>query len=484
MSGAVAAELEVGAAPTAGAVARTTGVQVVSKALVFVFGIVSITVLTRYLGTETYGQLVLALGFTQALGVLADVGLATVVVRELAARPGRAAQIAGSALGLRLLFAVVVVALCGALSLLFPYPRELRIAIVLAGVPMTVGLATSAIVAVFQARLRMAPAALADVIGRGAGLAAALVVVVLDLGFYAVVASVAIGAGVTFLFDFVALRSRLGVVVRPRVDREQWRALLRAGIPIGVALAVGELYFRADAIIISVSRSFHEVGLYGLAYRVLELSAVVPGILLAAVFPVLAHAAELDPPRLRAALDTALSVVVRIGAPLAVGGAVLAAQIVVTAGGDSFYGAAVPLRILMAAAAVMFVNGLLGYALIARGRQVDALKLGLAGLVFNVGLNVLLVPDHGIRAAAWVMVGSELLILAGSLWILGRRLGMRPRAPMLGRALIASGVMGAVLWPVRFEHLALTLPLGIAAYGVALGLLGGLRRSELEGLRA
>ena len=61
-------------------------------------------------------------------------------------------------------------------------------------------------------------------------------------------------------------------------------------------------------------------------------------------------------------------------------------------GGADFDGAATPLRILLAAGALAWVNGVFGYALIAKERQASALWLNVAALVFNVGLNLALVP--------------------------------------------------------------------------------------------
>ena len=62
--------------------------------------------------------------------------------------------------------------------------------------------------------------------------------------------------------------------VRFRADRAVWRALLRASLPLGLALAINELYLRADTLIISISEPFEQVGLYTLAYRILEFALV------------------------------------------------------------------------------------------------------------------------------------------------------------------------------------------------------------------
>ena len=62
-------------------VASNTAVQLAGRGAVLAFGLVSIAVLTRYLGPEDYGKYTLALMYMQLFGVLADVGLFTTVVR-------------------------------------------------------------------------------------------------------------------------------------------------------------------------------------------------------------------------------------------------------------------------------------------------------------------------------------------------------------------------------------------------------------------
>jgi O-antigen/teichoic acid export membrane protein len=171
-------------------VASNTAVQVAGKGVVLAIGVASIGVLTRYLGPGDYGRYTLALVYMQLFGVLADVGLFTTVVREISKDAARTDQLVGNAFTLRLLLSCVVVALAAAVSLVLPYEHSVRVAIVIAGVPLVLGMVTTTFVAVLQARLRMSRAVVADVGGRASALGLVLLVAALDLGFYAV-----LGAG-------------------------------------------------------------------------------------------------------------------------------------------------------------------------------------------------------------------------------------------------------------------------------------------------
>ena len=462
-------------------VATATALGLAGRVGVLLLGLASIAITTRYLGPDRYGRFALALSFVQLFGVLADAGLTTIVVRELAREPERAPSVLGSALALRSGLAIAAAAAAALAALAMPYPPEVRVAVLIAGVPLVLGLLNSAFVAVLQSDLRAGRIAIADVGGRAAALAAVALVAALDLGFYAVVAAAGVGAAVTLAITSALARSWLPA--RPQADRATMRRLMVAALPLGAALALNEAYFRADALIISLSRPFEELGLYALAWRVGELTATLPAAFLVSVFPLLARYVATADARMPAALRTAGDVLIHAGAAIAVGGAIVAPELARALGGEEFSGAATPLRILLAAAAIGFVNGLYGHALIARDRQLAALWLNVLALALNVGLNVALVPPYGIEAAAWTALGCELVLLAGSGWLVHRHLGYVPSFAALARALPAAAAMAAAVWPLREQPLWLSVPVGAVVYVAVLALAGGVDRERLAELR-
>jgi O-antigen/teichoic acid export membrane protein len=463
-------------------VAANTAAQIAGRAVILALAAVSIALITRYLGPSSYGRYALALSYIQLFGVLADVGLFTIVVREISKRPEQTSRLVGNAMTLRALVSVVVVAAALGISLLLPYTPQVRVAILIAAVPFMLGLLSTSLVTVFQARLRMERAVIADVVGRAAALAAVAVVVLADWGFYAVVASAAVGAVVTL--GLTATLVRPLAAIRFAAEPAVWRTLVVSALPLGIALAINEIYFRADTLIISLYRSDREVGLYALAWRVYELVALFPAVIMTSVFPLLSRYVEENEARARRLLQSASDVFWSIGLPLAAGGIVLAPGIVELAGGSGFAASAEPLRLLLPAGALAYVNGLFGYALIAKNRQRDALWLNVVSLVLNLGLNFALVPSEGIVAAAAVTLGCEVVIFGGS-WILMRtHYRFFPSLVVAGKALLAALVMAAALFPLRDGPVVPLVALGAVIYGAVLFAVGGVDRQLLARLRA
>jgi O-antigen/teichoic acid export membrane protein len=463
-------------------VASNTAVQVAGKVVILGIGLVSIAVITRYLGPDDYGRYTLALTYMQLFAVLADVGLFTIVVRDISRDPSRTEELVGNTLTLRLVLSAVVIAAAAAISLLLPYDPDVRVAILLAGLPLLFGMLNSTFVTVLQSRLRMGRAVVGDVLGRAAALGAVAVVAALDLGFYAVMGTAAVGALVTA--GTTMLLTRPLAAVRFRADPAVWRGLLRTALPLGLALAVNELYFRADTLIISLYEPYEQVGLYTLAYRMLELALVFGTVFLTTTFPLLSQAVANDEARARRTIQLSTDLFVILGAPLVAGGLAVAPDVVELAAGEEFGDAATPLRILLAAGALAWVNGVFGYALIAKERQMSALWLNLSALAFNVGLNLLLVPRYGIVVAAAVTVASEVLILAGSYVLMRRYFDFFPAPRTLVPALLAAGAMGGLLWVLRDAPLAVLVPLGAAVYAGILWATSPASRELVTGMRA
>jgi hypothetical protein len=133
-----------------------------------------------------------------------------------------------------------------------------------------------------------------------------------------------------------------------------WRSLLVASLPLGLALAINELYFRADSLIISLFEPFEQVGQYTLAYRMLEFALALGSIFLTTVFPLLSAGRSPTTSPARCGSSRARPTPSCSSAPRSwPGGLVVAPQLVELVSGADFADAATPLQILLFAGAAL-----------------------------------------------------------------------------------------------------------------------------------
>ena len=190
--------------------------------------------------------------YMQLFGVLADVGLFTTVVREISKAPA-AHRGAGRQHARRCgcCSSSCVIALAAGVSLLLPYEPDVRVAILLAGVPLLFGMLDQHAswpsssrgcgwAAPWSATWSGAPSRS----GCRAG------------GRRSTSASTPCWARPPaarwprWSSPGCSRAARRGAL--PRVEPAVWRTLLEAALPLGLALAINALYFRADTLIISL----------------------------------------------------------------------------------------------------------------------------------------------------------------------------------------------------------------------------------------
>jgi O-antigen/teichoic acid export membrane protein len=448
--------------------------------MALVLAVVVTALLTRHLGVATYGSYITVTVYVAFFALFFDWGISTMLARELAA-VGDSPRLVAHALGLRLALSVPVMAL--AIGIGFAVYRTdadqaVRYGILVAAPVILFTAVSSTLGAVFQAQLNLDRVAGAEAISQLVASGLVIALVLLDRSLYEILAATVVGSALNAGI-LVGLARRMRTV-SVQVDLGSWRTLLVQALPLGLALMIATIYFRADALLLSFLKGPHDVGIYGVAYRFLEAITAFPGFFFASIFPVLATLARRrDFDGLRSMSQRSFDVLVLSAIPIVLGTIALAPEIVHALTGSGFERSVTPLRLVIVGAGLMFINGLLAYILIALNRQVSVLKLAVAALIFNVGLNVVLIPKYSYTAAAAIATASELFSLAGAAWLVRRHADFVPSLRVAAKGACAGVVMTIALWLTDFD-LALSTLLGAVIY---IGLLVLLRTHESLELR-
>lgn len=463
-------------------IAFNTSVQVVGKFANIALAAVSVFFLTRYLGPEAYGKFTIALVYLSFYGSAADLGLFTIAVKRISEDDSQAERIVGNTLALRTLLSLVVIALALLVSLLLPYTPDVRVAIAIASLSLFFGLVNSSLLTVVQARLQMGKAVIADVIGKAASVAAVIFVVMQNLGFYAVVGTAALGTFVTFLGILWVVRRMISV--RFLTDRALWKELFWQSLPLGLALTITYIYFKVDTLLLSLLRSNAEVGIYGAAYKLIEILLAFPGFFINAVFPVLNRYVVNKDRRLRPLVQQSFEVLFMLSVPMAAGAVAIGGPLMQLVAGSEFAGSGLALQLLAPALVFNFAVFLFGNMIVALNKQKSVLWLNFGIFIFNIGINLLTIPIYGFRAAAINTVISEALIFIVSLFIIRHYFGFLPSFRRLPRIFLAAGVMAVVAWLLAPLSVVLAVAVATIIYGAGIYFFNGPGKTMLKLLAA
>jgi len=447
--------------------AWNSGVQVAGKIASTALGFVVIAIVARALGPSGSGYYYTAFAFLQVFGVLADLGLYIVLLKKLAEDPQNADAWSSTAFTIRLITALGLVILAPIVALFTNYAGDIKVGIAIGAISTFALVVNQVLVGIFQRGLQMGKVVIAELIGRVVLLAATALVAWLAPTVPWIIAAVSLGAVANLLVSFWF--SRRLVHIRLQLDRARFWVFVREGWPVALSVAFNLVYFKADTLILAATHPASVVGLYGQAYKVLEVLITFPAMLAGLLTPLLATAfAQQDRARFSFILQRAVHGLALLAFPLVVGTPFIARDVMRLTGGEAFVDGAPALTVLMLATAAIFFGNLFANTVVAVGAQRRMLWGYAAVAVGALTAYLLTIPTHGMMAAAIVRVVSEFTIAGVAIALVLRVSGARFRVGMLGRVVLACAVMAFGLWVTPSWTLFPRLGLATFLYGAML----------------
>ncbi len=449
-----------------GGVAISTISQLGAQGLHLVLNIVSTLALIHYLGPDRYGDYFRVFTTAVVIGLISDLGLNKLGVRDIARDPDDEDGVLGSVLLVRLGLALLAVAVTLIVLALTGANAELLAAgAVISGLFFTE--AALSVVIVFHVRIEQQYEAIVRVVIETFETALVLWLIhqqaTLVQLFVAPVVAAVIGAAGAFLL----VRRRVGHFPTPRVKHA--RRLFVEALPIGLTLVVAAAYLRLPAVLLGWMTTSAEVGLYGAAYQPIEYLLLASAVVINVLLPLLARSFTHDPDHFRRiyqrGTEALLVLTIPLAAVLIVGGPALVTAIY----GADFAASAGPLWILGIALIFMIQSFWQSMVLLAGGQQRITLLYNLVGLVITVALCFALIPTFGEEGAALAILITAVVIVISANVATAASLHARPA---VGRVLwitvIGIGVIGGaqlltLAGLASFLALALTIVAGTVA---------------------
>lgn len=398
----------------AASVLSNASIATVGRVLNAAIGLVITALLTRLLSPLGYGAYIALLSYGTLWQIGADFGLYLTLTRLLGKSRAEHEHDIAAVVSLRLSLLGVAfgVALIGVVFF-SPIPNPL-----LPLLCILIGLGFQSLsqlcIGIYQASSRMLPATIGDSLGRFVQLVAIAWIFWADMTQNAVLLAAlifTIGTAIAFGIHWNYLPSRQHFW--PKVAWPQWRELVKVSWPLGALLILNTIYFRIDMIMLPLWRSATEVGLYALAYRLIENMLFFPAMFGGLLLPHLSSSSA-TPSYLKTLLGETLKVILLGASLFTVILLILPEPIIQYIGGSQFM-AAVPLvRILTLALLFMCFGNIFGFVLVAQGRNKTLLTLYICLVVFNVAANLIFIPRFGALAAAWITVITEAIATSTS----------------------------------------------------------------------
>ncbi len=459
--------------------AKNFTIQTIGKVLSILVGLVTVAILTRTLGTERFGEYTTAVTFLQFFGILVDFGLTLTLLVMISEKGADEAHIAGNFLGLRLVSGFLLFACAPIVVLLFPYSPIIKQAVLVGAFAYFLMSGASLLVGIFQKHEAMWRAALAELINRFVLLMTIATIAWFHLGVVAFVAAAILANAVWFL---VIIRfARPFVHVHPRFEIEAWKKILSRSWPIAISIIFNLMYLKGDILLLSIFRSQTEVGLYGVAYRIIDILTVIPTMFMGLLLPSLTLAwTNNDHEQFRSRLSRAFDVFMIFVIPVIAGAQILGVKLIQFIAGAGYEQSGEVLKVLILALFGVFVGTLFGHLVVALNKQrvmifgyASAAVLTLAGYLYTI-------PRYGMYGAAWMTVFSEVFIAIVTFIVVYKTSRALPHLGAFLKSVFAAIVMSGFLLILPSIHVTLDILFGALVYFVMMILIRGIKLEDLQ----
>lgn len=392
--------------------ALNSAIQIISKFVIIAIGFVSIKILTTSLGVDQFGAYITVTTYLIMASILADLGLNVILTTEISKVSHEEAQKSVSNIfTLRLVIAIIIIGLLASSSVwLFPqYSTQVKLLVGLGSIG-TIGFSLSQVlIGIFQKNLRTDKIAIGDLLVRLTLVLGVIGLAVFDrvslewvMVFYCL--SGIIQASYTFW------EANKYYSIGLAFDWGYWSTVVKKSLPFFVIVAFNLIYYRIDTIMLSILKSPQDVGLYGAAYKILEILITFPGMFMGLMLPIYAKYWHANRDKYQEVFQQSFVILSHLSLPITVAGILLSDKILLLIAGPEYLPATQALQWLFVGIGMIFLGNLLGHGLISADLQHRSMYISILGAAFNVILNIFLIPRYSYTGAAIATAITESMV--------------------------------------------------------------------------
>jgi O-antigen/teichoic acid export membrane protein len=419
---------------------------------------------TRYLGSEKYGLLSFAIAFSSITIFLADIGIASVIVRDVARDKERTQKYFGNSIFLKIILAVITLLCTAVIGYALGYPSstmEIVLIIILSLIAVSFYGIISSIISAYEI---MEYISLGSIIFNLAMLIFALLAIHFGVdvyGFsYVYLISSIISLG---YYAFIALKK----IPRPKwdIDLALWKYMIKEAIPFGLSSVFIRIYYYIDTVMISlmISNSNEAMGWYNAAYRMVLVLSFIPVTFLGAIYPIMSNYYVTSDKNLGFIFERSFKYLMALAIPIGVGTIILGDQLIFLVYGPEFAASAIALKILVWSEVLIFLNSVFGNLFNSINRQAIVAKQTMLAAALNIIINIIVIPEYSYVGASVATVATQIFSFTFLLYFAGKEGYPLPKNMIIHLSKILFACFVMTIFIKQFNELPILLLILLAA---------------------
>ena len=444
---------------------------VISQIIASICGFIWTILMARYLGVSDYGIIGFAIAFSGILSLIVDFGIGTHIVRHIATDRDVAPKYLGNAIPLKSLFACVTFILTLIILIMMRADETTIIVTLLFTLEMVfksfIGLLNGSFQAFEEGKYQGIGNTMASILL----LVFILIAIFTDLGIYGISIAYVLSHLVVLIYEYLAFKRHI-VVPKFEFDKSFCKEITILSIPFAATGILYSIYYSIDIVMLTNIVGNYASGIYSATYKLISVLTLFQGVYAAVIFPVMSKYFKDDKNILVVSFEKSVKYLTLITLPFAVGTMFYSLEVIQLFYGAEYDPSASVLSILMWTVCLLFINSACINLLNASHKEFTVTKIYLIAALFNVGLNLLIIPYFSYDGAAVTTVLSDSLILILSLYVI-IKLGIKVNRSLLidlGKIIFASLIMGGVLYILNL-NIWVAIIVGMVVYFISVFLL-------------
>jgi len=361
----------------------------------------------RYLGPDAFGKLSYAIAFIGLFGSFSAFGLQAIVVRELVKKQYPSKELLSSAFLIQVISAITAYIFCN--TLIFVLRDDdyvVRLLVVLLSFILLFR-STDFIKYYFEANVESKYIVWVENSVFVAGSVARIFLILTKADIYSFAILMIFEAFLLAALLLFLYSKKVGSRIWPYFYANSFFRLLKNSWPLMLSSVTVMIYMRIDQIMLGELADDSAVGVYSAAIRISEIWYLIPTIVSASLFPSLVAHHQSNRIRFDKSLQFQYELMVYLSVLIAIPVTFLSNYIIEILYGGAYSDAAQVLVVHIWSGVFVFLGVVSQQWFIAEHRERQALYRTAAGMIVNIGLNLILIPKYQAVGAAWATLIAQ-----------------------------------------------------------------------------
>jgi len=462
-------------------IAKNTSLLFISQIITYAIAFITLAYMVRYLGVENFGILSFALSFAGILIIFTDLGLSSLMTREVARDKSKIGQYITNVILLKIALTAVSALFSLGFIYLLGYDAMTMLIIFLVIFSYIFNSFTITFYSLFQAVELMEFQSIGQILNAFLLLVGVMVVIYYGFGLLGIAVAYFITGGITVLYT-IAIYIRKYSLPKMKFNKDFSSDFLKKALPLSMTLIFSTIAFRVDTVLLSILVGNVAVGLYTAPYRLMEVLMFIPGVFTAAIYPVASNFYVSNKDSLKVVYKKSFEYLTMLSIPIAVMVTLLADKIILLVYGAQFSETVIVLQILIWAIPFIFLNYVFSTLMVSINRQHLALKVVFISMGLNIVLNLIFIPLFSYLGSSVITIITELTDFILYFYLLSRYLHKIELQNVIVKPAVAGLVMGLFIYYVNIP-LLLSIIVAPLLYFIVLNLLRAFSKEDFDILK-